>query len=799
MDHDSPANGPSGLEKHSPEEQSLQPRSFGGLVRSYETIDLAGQQNLLAYWRVLRRRSWTVLTVWSVFFLLIVIGTLRQTPVFRATALLEIERDNANMMSLEEMFEFESVTSTYLETQFRILESSSLSRRVVEQLQLYRFEEFAPPKGGLFGWRKGESKKDEESEVFALSSEQVGLDGVEWNEVSKKFRERLSIHPVKGSRLVEVSIEAEDAALAAQIVNSLAANYIEQNLEARYEATQIASEWLSRQLVNLKIRLEQAEQELQAYAMQHGLLFLEGEGRPTENIENSRLRQLQEELTKAMVALYARESLYQLVLNGDLSALPGTFENRAMQEMTFRLAELKGQRADLATIFSPDYPKMQQLQRQIDELESMLAEQRSLLAKGIENNYLAAQGRVTLLQSAFAREQVRAGVVAEKSVQYNILKREVDTSRQLYDGLLQRLREAGVSAGLKASSIRIVDPAWPPDKPVRPRVLLNLALGLSMGLMLGVGAAFLQDYLDSSLKSAEDVERYLRIPALVVVPAMHLLNGHGNSAPPSKLREGLKKLGKKGWLEVDPSAGSVEKKWYRIEGKVSDEKVMLESFRSLRTSILLSAAERPPRVILVASALPEEGKTTISCNLAISLAQLGRHVLLIDSDLRRPAANKLFNLTREVGIVNCLTGQRELRDVVQPSGTDGLDVLVCGPIPPNPAELLSSEKMEKLLAQARETYDFVIMDSPPVLRVADARVLARLTDGVVLVVRSTTPRDVALRAQAYIQSAGGWTLGAVLNSVDISADSGYYYSYYAYHYELNDDVEEDTLGNSPVA
>ncbi len=491
---------------------------------------------------------------------------------------------------------------------------------------------------------------------------------------------------------------------------------------------------------------------------------------------------------------------------GDAGALPTVFDNHEMQELTLRLSDFQAQRAQLETTFTPDYPKLKQLQSEIDEAQQTLDTERTRGAKHIENDYFAAVRREDLLQQAFASAQNDANGIAEKSVQYNILKREVDTNRGLYDGLLDRLKQAGIAGGLKESNIRIVDAAVPPKKPSTPRVALNLSLGLFVGLALGIGAAFLQEHFDNSLKTSEDVERVLQIPALAMIPSVESLNGHaiygtgngsgvksGKAARPNgggrlspipglAARAGANGHGGNG---LPPSAH-----WYRIDELAPQYSALAEAFRSLRTSVLLSAAGQPPRSLLVSSAQPGEGKTTISANLAISLAQLGQRVLLIDCDLRRPSVHRAFQIQGGLGVVSYLAGQQDWRAAVEKTSLSGLDVLVSGPVPPNPAELLSSDRMQKLIQEALEDYKFVLVDSPPLLNVSDSRILATLVEGVVLVVKGgETPRELARRAHAYISDVGARVIGAVLNNIDLHRDE---YSYYrSYSYDARDSVPQD--------
>jgi polysaccharide biosynthesis transport protein len=732
--------------------------------------------SLLSYWTVLRKRHWTVLAVLMVVSLTVLVATLKETPLYQAKALIEIEKENPNIVTANDLFEIDNVNSTFLETQYKVLQSESLARRVIRDLDLDKLKEFNPPK---HWWSRLGSHPPIQLQSWAHGSTLApDSDGV--YSALKTFEDRLDVEPVKQSRLVEVTFESKDSILAAQIVNSVASNYIDQNLELRWDAAQKASEWLSQQLVGVKAKLEKSEDEMQSYARDNGLLFLESEKGTTENIVDARLRQLQEALTAAQAARFQAESLYRLEQTGDKGALPSIFDNHEMQELTLRLSDLQAQRAQLASTFSPDYPKLKQVQSEIDEAQHMLDAERARGATHIENEYDAAVRRESLLEDAFASAQRDANEIAEKSVQYNILKREVDTNRELYDGLLDRLKQAGIAGGLKESNIRIVDSAVPPKKPAKPRTALNLGLALIVGLGLGVGAAFLQEHLDNSLKTTEDVERIMQLPALAMIPSVESLNGR---KPAAKL-SGNGHLSDATLTPADrakTNGHGLPPHWYRIDDLAPQHSPLTEAFRSLRTSVLLSAAGQPPRSLLVSSAQPGEGKTTVSSNLAISLAQLGQRVLLIDADLRRPSVHRAFQIQGGLGAVSYLTGQQDWRGAVEKMATPGLDVLVCGPVPPNPAELLSSDRMQKLIQESIEEYKFVVVDSPPLLNVSDSRILATLVEGVVLVVKGgETPREIVRRAQSYISDIGAHVIGAVLNNVDLHREEYSYYRAYSY-------------------
>jgi capsular exopolysaccharide synthesis family protein len=726
---------------------------------------------LLEYWRIILKRRWTIVSILLLVFVTGAIWTLKQPRVYRAKAVLQIDRENQNIVTFGDLVNLES-DDLYLETAYKVLQSRTLARLVIDKLQLDKVPEFAgAPKTA-----------NSAGSAPALSSspvrDEARLDP-QYDRVVSSFLVRLTVNPIRRSRLVEVSFDSYDPGLAARVANTLASNYIDQNLEAKWQATQKASELISQQLVGLRAKLEKSEEELQRYAKENSILLIDEK----QSMVAEKLKQIQEEYTKAEADRFQKESVYNLVRSGDLTAVPGMQESQAYQQLSVKLTDLKREYSDLSPTFTAEWPKVKKLKSQIDEYEQALERERVALARRVTNDYQAAVNRAKLLQEAVAAQTKEFNDIGEKSIQYNINKREVDTNRQLFEGLTQRLKEAGVSAGMQASNIRVVDQAEVPLNPYRPRILVNFAIALVVGLALGLGLAFFQEYLDDTLKTPEEVERYLHLPTLGIIPAIGS-RGAGRLGYGYRYGYGYGYgYGHRSRKQLPETAASKQSEITAHSGLIGAKGTapLAEAYRSLRTSILLSTAERPPRLLLVTSSQMGEGKTTTVVNLGITLAQLGSRTLVIDSDMRKPRLAQLLQMKKSgVGLSTYLAGHSSLDETVFSTEIPNLYAVPCGPIPPNPAELVSSDRMRQLLEEVRKTFDYVLLDSPPVMHVADARILGAQTEAVVLIVQGgATPRELVDRAKLQLLQVNANVIGVALNNVDFSsAGYDYYYRYY---------------------
>jgi len=722
-------------------------------------VDVSPEEvpHLLDYWHLILKRRWTVIATLIVVFFTVAIGTLKQERIYQGNVLIEIDPEQPNVLSFKEVLQIQSTDiDSYRETQYRVITSRSLAENVVKELELWRLPEFyrSSLPFGLFS-RNPDKLPSPDDRVPDPDADYFR------NSVAH-FLNSVDVNPVRRSNLVSLSFNSHDPDLAYKAANKLADLYIRKNLDTKAQQAQLASDWLQGQLADLKIKLEKSEEDLEKYAKQNDILFLEDTKDEKKSLVTERLGEIQDAYTKAQVKRFEKEALYNLVQEGRIQDLPGFLENKMIQDLEVRLAEAQEDYAKALARYKPDYPEAIAIKKRADALQMRIDHAKKILAQNIVDEYRTAQANENFQAQALEAQKKVVNEIDQKSIAYNILKRDVDTNKNLYEGMQQRMKEAQVSAASKASNIWIVDTAELPKFPVKPRLILNLISGLLLGLGLGVGLAFFQEYLDNTLKTPDEVEALLRLPSLGVLPSFPL-NGAAKT-------------------EDDDLAVIPKEALQPIAPAIRTDPAALEAFRSLRTSILLSA-NPVPKMLLITSALPGEGKTTITVNLGATLASLGSRVLIIDCDMRRPACHTSAGVPNQPGFVQCLTGHVGLADaILAVPNVANLSVIPCGPIPPNPAEVLSSGVTADLLRRLRDQFDFVLVDSPPLLSVADSRILSTLTDAVVLVARAfSTPYDVVRRARALLYSASARILGVALNDVDLQR-GGYGYDPYRYGY-----------------
>ena len=715
----------------------------------FASFDLSPRDpHLYDYLLILRKHQWLILSFLLAVVTLVTIATFRMRPVYVATARIEIDRENANILPFPgaDSYDYMVDSDNYIETQAKILTSETLALQTIRNNGLALRGEFAS--SGL-------------SEAVASGNLANEVRPPELAE----FLSNLSVKRVLSSRLLDVSFEATDPQLAARTVNAHIAAYVEQNYRSKYESTSQASDWLADQLKDIKIKVQKSEDARIAYERQNQIWTLDDK----QNMTTERLADINKQFTDAQAERMKKESLYEFAKAGNLDAVPQVQSNTALTELLKKRGDTSVEYTDAVKQYGPNFPKVQRLQAKLTEIdESIQGEKREIL-DALESDFREARQRETLLAQALDQAKAETNQMAEKMVEYNILKREAETNKALYEGLMTKMKETAISGALRSSNIRVVDPAMVPTAPARPAKTKNIILSFLVGLVGGIGLALLREYLDNTVKTPDDVETLARLPSLAVVPEFGSGNGHRRRA----LLQGFSDNGHEKPIE--------------LVVQHLPKSQMSEAFRALRTSILLSQAEHPPQVILVTSALPREGKTTAAANLAVTLAQLGDRTVLVDADLRKPGIGRLLNLGtgKYAGLSSYLAGVSSLDLVSVPHpAIPNLVAIPTGPLPPNPADLLSSHKLADAIVELRSKFKFIVIDSPPVMAATDAVILSVQADGVLLVVHSgTTPKAAFTRARDLLMSVKSRILGVVLNAVNSSAPDYYYsYRYYPYSY-----------------
>lgn len=707
----------------------VQPAGWAVGGRDLSALDLG------VYWRLALKHRILIL---GCFFGALAVGaalTLLMTPIYAAKATLQIDREAARVFNSEEVMPSENVGGEeFFQTQFGLLRSRSLAERVVESLGLASSDEALkaigvepPPAAGT-------------AAAQAARRRAAALDAVQAN---------LSVSPVRGSRLVAVSYDNPDPGAAARIANGFAENFIQANLDRKFESSSYARSFLEERIAQTKDRLESAERQLVAYAANQQIINISepGEGDAdsgsTQSLTSNNLVAMNGALAEARAARVTAEERWRSARGAALMTLPEVLQNPSIQRLTEQRAVLDATYQQKLSIYQPDYPEMVQLKAQIEEAEGQIETLANNIRSSIRSQYEIAANQERSLQAQVTGLTGDVLNLRDRSIQYNILQRELDTTRTLYEGLLQRYKEVGVTGGITANNISIVDRATPPTAPSKPNLLLNIAVAALLGLALGVVAALVLEALDESIATPDDAESKLGIPVLGVVPLL-------------------------------------EKGQTPVEALADIRSGFSEAYYSLRTALQFSTPDGAPDSLLFTSARAAEGKSTTAYAIALNLARVGKRVLLVDGDLRNPSMHRIVGIENERGMSNLLSGSADLASLAQRTRQDNLFFVPCGPLPPNPAELWGGDRVRQFLGEARDRFDHVIIDGPPVLGFADSPLLAAAVGGVVFMVESrSTRRGQARGALRRLQVGRAHLLGMVLTKFDAKGASygGYDYAY----------------------
>jgi len=709
---------------------------------------------------VLRRRRLVIgLCVGSVA-LVALVGSFLQAPQYRATATLQIERQTPDILSMGDLARVDynwAAYSDFYQTQYKILESEAVAREAASRLDLASHPEFAPEPASpslyarLRALLPGAGAPRVEPDPTLIAARQV--------------LSRLEIAPVRNSHLVKLSWVSTDPLLAAQVANAVADAYIQFTMQLQYTTSDQASEFLSNQIGTLKKEIAEIEERLQRYGESKRIVSIDD----ASNITLKALSDVAQRRTEAATQLARAEAVYRAILASPPEALPEVLHSNLIERLKGEYGAYEAQYSEKASIFKADWPEMQTLASKMQQARERLAIEIAGIARQVtlaaEAEYQKALKEVANLDALLSRQEDAAQHLKRDAVEFANLQSEVQKKRETLNTLIARQNELALATRLKdikatSSNVRVVDPARPPEGPFRPNRKLNLLLGLLLGLGLGVSAAFLLDHLDSTVRTPAELQGVVAFPMLAAIP-----RHRPASAPLGRARR---------------AAAAPDERVDLVVQHDSHAPVS-EAYRELRTALLLSSPGEPPRRILVTSALPEEGKSATALNLAVVLAQMGRKVLLVDTDLRRPRLHRVFDVSHERGVSTVLSGlETDPLSLPLPTGIEHLEIVPSGPIPPNPSELLNSSTFAAMTARYLEHgYDHVVFDSPPVLAVSDPVILGSVVDAVLLVVRAGhTPRPSLKLAAAKFEQSGIRPVGIVLNDLDLDDGGARYYRYY---------------------
>ncbi len=731
----------------------------------YRDEDQFDEINISDLIRVIKQHKLLIFTVTSLVFILSLLYTLSIVPTYRAEATIKIDREADKIVSYD-VYEQKAIDQNFYQTQYDVLKSRRLASRVIEQLGLQSY--FSEPQlkkpflaekidqlklffseevvGTLhekaaelkLASADDESSHDELIEDTDTPESQLGEKPVEL-----QFLSHLTVSPSKKSNVVHIYYEASDPEMATRIVNALAENYIKMNLESRGDSTQYAIQFLNEQLAIAKSRLQKSEEELVAYAKKKQIVNTDD----NQSIISSELQALSQAYTEAQTKLILAESEYRQ--KNKVSGTIRLMDNAVIQKLKEKKTDLETKYSELGQVYKPAYPAMREIKNQIIALERQINKEQSLISKGssseLKSNYLSARDNAAKLKRQLNKKKAEMMALRDKTIGYQTLKREVETNRELYDGLLQRVKEVGVAAGVVTNNVSILDPAFIPFQKYKPNTTRNLAIGLLLGLMLGTGLAFLIENLDDAVKNSDDLERITALPVIGFFP---FTKRKGNHEP----------------LIV------YEKPFSPIT----------EAFRSIAIDLEYSTEDGMPKLLHTTSSAPNEGKSCTSINLATVIAQEGKRVVLVDADLRKPSLHTYMDMHNDRGVTDVLVGKTALEDALQDTPVHGFSMLSAGVIPSNPVKLLASKSMMDLLDRLSDKFDQVIIDSPPVLGMADALILSNRAHATVFVAASEESKKGAIvDALKRLDRSYGNVVGILLTKV--KTGKGHYYNYDNYY------------------
>ncbi len=743
------------------------------------------------YFFVVLKRKWLILSLVLVITSLVTIQSFRAPSIYEGETTIRIEPKPMSVLQTEKVVINAQSDPNFWGTQLKLLENPALARQVVLTLDLQHNQAFfgGQSQGGVFASLRrvfSKPKKATESPAISPGLAVVGESEVSGGALTAEELTKLEpyedavvageqIDPIPNTNLVAIRFTHSDPELAQKIANTLAEVFVNNNYERSTIGSTNAEVLLAKQIATLQTKIKHDQEAQFNYAKGHNLpLTAEAGG----NLEATRLATLSAQLLAAENERKNFQSQLQAARNEkDRFSIPDVNTSARVEKLRDRISALKERRDALMIVYTAEWPEVKKLDAQLAGLEAELEKAPTEIVTSIQRRFEAAAARERLLRQSYEQQKGTTTQQTRDQIDLMALSQELETNRQYLNTLLQRQRELQVTSGDRPNEVSIATYSRLPRTPIGPQRFRNIFIAFLLALVAGVGLAFLLDFLDDTLKSIEDVDRYLHLPALALIPANRdrgRLIGLGSGAPPP--------------TPSDTTALAM----------ISDARSPIaESYRHLRTSLLLSSAGQPPKTILVTSSQPSEGKTTTAINTAFMLAQTGAEVLIIDCDLRRPRLHAHLNASNNKGLTNWLSGETDIDDLMQTYGPQAnLKFLTSGPVPPNPAELLGSDEMRKLLGTLSERFTHIVIDSPPAISFTDASILSTMVDGVVLVVHGgKTSRAVARRAKQQLLDVGAHIFGIVLNNVKLETQDYYYSGYYSNYYE-GDEKPEDLSGET---
>jgi polysaccharide biosynthesis transport protein len=741
--------------------------------------------HLREIWRKVRKRKWLVVSITVIVTTIIALEMYRTKSTYQASTLVEIAKEQPAISGKNGGVVIQSADdSDTIKTKILMVKSLPVLENTVKTLKLdqdakfrenNQKESFLQALKGLVGRAKGSGENA--PAVSAADGSQVeeaagSPDADKLEPFASKIDRDLMVDLVRDTRAIKISYTHTNPEVAAAVANGVAKSFMDLSFNTQTQQFTNTSDWLKTSTRELLANVEKAEQDLANYTREHGIFSTEGK----ETLTTDKLTRLHDQATRAQTDRILKESLYQEVKAGRGAQLPEAFADTRIAALQSKQGELQTQMSQLTVRYGPKNPRVEEVKQQIASLQEQIDSGHKALEEKLKGEYDRAVRDEQALNAALAQAKVEAVKQNQDAIEYNVLKSNVETAKSLYSDFLQKTNQANLEVAQQHSNMHVIQPAKAPKAPVAPDRTRTIIIGFVLSLGCGIGLVLFLEYLDNTIKSVEDVSRYVQLPALGVIPMI-------SSATPRQLRAANGKNKLKGRAPAEKSALAVALESANLV-PFDTRSSAAEAYRALRTSVLLSAAGQPPKTLLITSGQPGEGKTTTVVNTAISLAQLGASVLIIDCDMRKPAIHKMLGAEQAHGLSNYLSRDVEVGGLIQKLQMPNLSLLACGPIPPNPAELISSDKMRKLLAELTDRYDHILIDSPPLMNVTDPVILSTMVDGVMLVVSwGKSTREVARRVRMELTSVGAKIFGVVLNNVDLRReghDDYYYYRYYSY-------------------